>query len=240
MILVVNDYDGLYGRFWSHLAGTITTDIEILFKEPERIRLVCFTGGEDVSPGIYGHQNLQSHCSRRRDEEEVLIFQQAQKHKIPMTGICRGSQFLNVMCGGTMVQHLKRNHGGGLHECQTIDGKTFKVTSSHHQMSVPGEGGEVLAWADQRVGVEDCVYDGELPDSILEKDAETIKEDGEPLVRVTEALYYPEYKVFAVQHHPEWQKIQEDAPQWTLNKISELCWDVRIRPWKLKEINAIS
>ena len=43
-------------------------------------------------------------------------------------------------------------------------------------------------------------------------------------MRITEAIYYPEYRVFGVQHHPEWQEVYEDAPQWTLDKIAELCW----------------
>ena len=160
MILVVDDYDGQYGPFWAHLGGEVITDPAVLFANPGSIKLVCFTGGEDVSPDLYGHQDLGSHNSKERDEQEVLIFEQAKKHKIPMTGICRGSQFLNVMCGGTMVQHLKQSHGGGEHRCETIDGKTFQVTSSHHQMSVPGEGGEVLAWSHIRINPGNCVYDG--------------------------------------------------------------------------------
>jgi len=230
MILAVNDYDSMYGRFWSNLGGEVVTDPTILFKNPTSIKLVCFTGGEDVSPELYGHKNLGSHNSKARDEREALIFEMAKKHKIPMTGICRGSQFLNVMCGGTMVQHLKASHGGGLHRCQTIDGKEFQVTSSHHQMIVPGPGGEVLAWAHMRLNPGNCVYDGQLPTSVLEPDEDRF------VVKVTEAIYYPDLRVFAVQHHPEWQKIEEEAPQWTLNKIAELCWGQEVRQRTLCEM----
>ncbi len=117
MILAVDDYDGLYAKFWTHLGGEITTDPAVLFADPGSIKLVCFTGGSDVSPELYGHRNLESGCNKARDEKEVLIFEMAKKHGIPMTGICRGSQFLNVMCGGTMVQHLLASHGGGRHQC---------------------------------------------------------------------------------------------------------------------------
>ena len=227
MILIVNDYDGMYSNFWSHLGGEITTDASILFDDPSSIKLVAFTGGEDVSPKLYGHKNLESGNSERRDAKEVPIFEQAKKHGIPMTGICRGSQFLNVMCGGSMVQHLKASHGGARHLCQTIEGRTFNVTSSHHQMSVPGPGCEVLAWAKTRLKAEHCVYDGELPDSVL---------DDEGLIRVTEAICYPEHRVFAVQHHPEWQKVEEDAPQWTLDKIAEFCWGQEHRQRNLDEV----
>lgn len=230
MILVVNDYDSLYSKFWSHLGGEVTHDASILFEDPGSIKLVCFTGGEDVSPELYGHKNLGSHNSKTRDEKEVLIFEMAKKHRIPMTGICRGSQFLNVMCGGTMVQHLKASHGGGHHQCETIDGKEFEVTSSHHQMIVPGEGGEVLAHARIRVSPGNCAYDGELPDSVIEED-----DDGR-YVRVTEAIAYPEHRIFAVQHHPEWQGIDEEAPQWTLDKIAEFCWGQERRQRTMDEV----
>ena len=79
-------------------------------------------------------------------------------------------------------------------------------------------GGEVLAWAGMRLNVGNCAYDGELPTSVLEPSEDC------SVVKVTEAIYYPEFRVFAVQHHPEWQKIDMEAPQWTLNKIAELCW----------------
>lgn len=216
MILVVNDYDRLYGKFWSNL-GEITRDSSILFTDPDRIDLVCFTGGEDVSPELYGHKNLASGNSKERDETEALIFEMARKHEIAMTGICRGAQFLNAMCGGTMVQHLKASHGGGHHRCQTYDGREFQVTSSHHQMIVPGEGCEVLGWAAIRLNPGNCVYDGKLPASVLEGD-----EFG-PIVRVTEAIAYPKLRIFGVQHHPEWQRIEEEGPQWTLAKTRELC-----------------
>jgi gamma-glutamyl-gamma-aminobutyrate hydrolase PuuD len=219
MILVVNDYDGLYEPFWNFL-GETTTDVSLLFREPDRIKLVCFTGGEDVSPKLYGHENLRSHCNEGRDEKEALIFEQARKHKIPMTGICRGSQFLNVMCGGTMVQDLRSSHGGARHLCETYDGREFKVTSSHHQMSVLGPGGQLLAWAAQPIMHSACIYD---------PDCEALPKDmawhwGTTNIKVTEAFAYPQVNVFAVQHHPEWQKIEEEAPQWTLQKIREVCW----------------
>ncbi len=216
MILIVHS-DSSSERFWSHL-GEITTDVELLFKNPDEIKLVCFTGGEDVSPELYGHQNLGSYNSLARDEKETLIFEMAKKHGIPMTGICRGAQFLNAMCGGTLVQDLKASHGGGQHQCQTFDGKEFSVVSSHHQMCVPGPEGEVLAHARIRVGRLNCVYDGELPESVLEAD-----DDGLKVAKVTEAIHYPELRIFAVQFHPEWEDIDGEAPQWTLGLITELC-----------------
>ncbi len=225
LIYVENDYDGRYGKFWGEL-GDVISDRDLYLHRPQDFSLVCFTGGEDVSPELYDHKNLGSHNSPRRDEEEQNVYDVAAKWKTPMTGICRGSQFLNVMCGGTMVQNLKASHGGSPHQCHTSDSETvedtFEVTSSHHQMSVLGEGGEYLAWSQEAIAIKDCVYDGNLSQQncLWVQPPVPIEE-----LRVTEAFAYPDVNIFAVQHHPEWQDINSEAAQWTLNMIRTHCFE---------------
>ncbi len=229
LIYIENDYDGHYAKFWGQL-GEVVQDRTEFLANPDRFGLVCFTGGEDVSPALYGHQNLGSHNSEARDEREVVTFEMARKYGIPMTGICRGSQFLNVMCGGTMVQNLRESHGGGRHMCcagpvgRPVAGEsvqTFQVTSSHHQMSVLGNEGIFLGTAEESIPVEACAYDG----SLAELDEKHVRWDcdGHYHLYVTEAFAYPREKIFAVQHHPEWQRPDEEAPQWTLRMIQKYC-----------------
>lgn len=53
--------------------------------------LVVFTGGEDVSPDMYGEpHNPTTGCNLQRDRYEQLEFNEALQRKIPMIGICRG------------------------------------------------------------------------------------------------------------------------------------------------------
>lgn len=220
LIYVENDYDGLYGRFWGQL-GEVVCDREIFLARPQDFSLVCFTGGEDVSPELYGHKNLMSGCSKQRDTVEQEVFDLARQWKVPMTGICRGSQFLNVQMGGTMVQHLRTGHGGARHGCLTKEGLSFQVTSSHHQMSILGEGGILLARAESAIPVDALVYDGD-PREALALSGNLLGDDDRVLV--TEAFAYPKADIFAVQHHPEWQDISAEAPQWTLKMIREYCF----------------
>jgi len=66
---------------------------------------VVFTGGADVSPFMYGEKKLSVTCNdEHRDEQEKLFFERYTK--VPKVGICRGGQFLNVMNGGKMWQHV--------------------------------------------------------------------------------------------------------------------------------------
>lgn len=131
---------------------------------PIEASLMCFTGGEDVSPHLYGevaHPETYSNCER--DKKEQDYFNIALDCKIPMVGICRGGQFLNVMNGGKLHQHVPQ-HCCGQHKAYDFDGEEYNVTSTHHQIIVPNEKGVVLLIADvvgrKEVGeVEVAVYE---------------------------------------------------------------------------------
>jgi gamma-glutamyl-gamma-aminobutyrate hydrolase PuuD len=230
LIYVENDYDGRYGKFWGEL-GEVIRDRDIFLARPQDFDLVCFTGGEDVSPVLYDHKNLGSHNSVRRDEIEQQVYDMAAQWKLPMTGICRGSQFLNVQMHGTMVQDLGASHGGSPHIMRTTnpndDVRDCAVTSSHHQMSVLAEGGVMLGYSEISIPWSRCAYDGppdDIPAGIIIDD--TLEHCEEPpRICMTEAFAYPQNNIFAVQHHPEWQEINEVAPQWTLNMIREHCFE---------------
>jgi gamma-glutamyl-gamma-aminobutyrate hydrolase PuuD len=239
LIYVENDYDGRYGKFWGEL-GFVIRDRDLYLHRPQDFGLVCFTGGEDVSPELYSHKNLGSHNSPRRDADEQNVYDVAAKWKTPMTGICRGSQFLNVQMHGTMVQNINAGHGGSPHNMLTVaaddDVRDMKVTSSHHQMSVLGEGGILLGHSEISVPWDACAYDGEFPagaQCLLESQHVEVAVDGltrveiptEKRIYMTEAFAYPDANIFAVQHHPEWQDINEVAPQWTLNMIRTHCFE---------------
>ena len=143
----------------------------------------------------------------------------AAKYNIPQTGICRGAQLISSLSGGTMVQDLRRSHGGHRHPTQALGvEEDFLASSAHHQMIVPGAGAEIYAWATQRIEAEDCVYDGDLPDSIFDDEG----------IRVTEAIYIPQTRCFGVQYHPEWMDKDCFAALWYLDKIRELLWGEQV------------
>ena len=65
-------------------------------------------GGEDVDPELYGaarHERL-GRVNRRRDEQELGLIARARRSGIPIFGICRGIQVLNVAFGGTLIQDI--------------------------------------------------------------------------------------------------------------------------------------
>lgn len=110
--------------------------------------LVCFTGGADVDPELYGEDLLPgTHIDARRDANDVACFQECKLMGMYTVGICRGAQFLNVMCGGTLWQDVK-GHTCGSHDMEDGEtGMTINVTSTHHQQMIMGDGGQLLGWA---------------------------------------------------------------------------------------------
>jgi putative glutamine amidotransferase len=133
---------------------------------------LLLTGGEDVYPGIYGKLNELSHCEeidRYRDSLEFALIEKAIMLKIPVFGICRGEQILNVALGGTLFTDIPTDIDTEVkHRCPpgsasclhsvTIDPgsllfritgeKTGTVNSSHHQaVEKTGPGVRVTARA---------------------------------------------------------------------------------------------
>lgn len=110
--------------------------------------IICFTGGADVNPQLYDaelHQHTYFDVSR--DNYELSIFQEAFKLSLPMIGICRGGQLLNVLNGGTMYQDVT-NHTTS-HLIKMVAGYWQNLelwaTSTHHQMMRPAMHGKLLA-----------------------------------------------------------------------------------------------
>lgn len=76
--------------------------------EKEQIDGVLLTGGGDVDPKLYGGDpNLTRLVHRLRDDFEIALILAARERGLPMLGICRGCQVLNVAMGGT-VRNLRK------------------------------------------------------------------------------------------------------------------------------------
>ncbi len=130
---------------------------------------ILFTGGEDVSPEFYGEQVKYSnvHVNRTRDEFEFALLHRALDRRLPILGICRGTQMINVKFGGTLYQDLESDteaevehkqaddrsepvHGVTLTDPESLLAPAFRgscrVNSLHHQaIKHLGRGLKVIA-----------------------------------------------------------------------------------------------
>jgi putative glutamine amidotransferase len=143
---------------------------------------LVLAGGSDVDPATYGarpHPETEGTWPER-DRFELALAHRALERDIPLLGICRGLQMLNVALGGTIDQHLPDALGHERHRdvpgvfsdhevrlepgslaARAVGGETTGVKSHHHQgLAELGEGLVVTG----RSADDDLVEAVELPD----------------------------------------------------------------------------
>jgi putative glutamine amidotransferase len=81
-----------------------------------RADAVLLTGGGDVDPARYGQEPHASYDAAEpgRDAFEIALVQEAFRADVPILGICRGMQVVNVALGGTLLQNIPSMVSGAL------------------------------------------------------------------------------------------------------------------------------
>ncbi|MBQ8071288.1 MAG: gamma-glutamyl-gamma-aminobutyrate hydrolase family protein [Bacteroidales bacterium] len=156
---------------------------------------ILLTGGQDVSPSLYGEQILfpNVEISEERDKGETLLLEEALQRDIPVLGICRGIQFLNAYLGGTLYQDIPSQHPSRVIHNQ---GKPYDAPS--HRVSLCGEGGLKDLLEKEEIMVNSLHHQGikDLSEKLVPM---AISPDG----IVEAALMEGKRFVWAVQWHPE-------------------------------------
>lgn len=160
---------------------------------------LVLTGGADIDPARYGHENTASDTEPQRDDVEFALYETALTDGIPVLGICRGFQLVNVFAGGTLHQSVPEHArydlapSTAVHELaiepdsivHRLYGDHHRVNSLHHQTAdAIGDGLRVTARA----------------------------EDGTP-----EAIEIESVGVLAVQWHPEMMNHDDPAFGWVVD-----------------------
>ncbi len=175
---------------------------------------VVITGGQDVHPACWGgdesvvrgidpRTDTMVH-DRERDDYELALVRYALERGIPVLGVCRGMQVLNVALGGTLVADLPPSSVRHLSAATApTDGDADHVVSM-----TPGSlgaelfGDQVLtnSWHHQAVAScgDGLVVTGRAADG------------------VPEVIEIPGRPVLGVQWHPEWMRSEDAALRWVV------------------------
>jgi putative glutamine amidotransferase len=159
-----------------------------LVREPDEaldlIDGLLLAGGADIDPTSYGREAHPQTLGTvpERDLFEIALARAAIERDLPVLGICRGMQLINVALGGTLNQHLPEHTGHSEHRrvVGSFDGSDHDVhvspdtlamrvidlpthaTKSHHHQGVDqlGEGLRISATS----ALDDVIEAVELPD----------------------------------------------------------------------------
>lgn len=161
----------------------------------EDAQLVVFTGGEDVTPSLYGcKKHRTTYSNLARDNREKEIFNKIDPNKQVCYGCCRGSQFITAMNGGKLIQNVN-NHAIRFTHGITDGEKIYQITSTHHQMMYPFDlNSEDYDLLFTSYGISSDLYEGDGIDVDLVINRE-------PEIVLYHKKNFP--KCLAVQGHPE-------------------------------------
>ncbi len=180
------------------------SDLEMMAAQLDGLLI---SGGDDINPQLYGH-NVQPHTQSSddlRDSHEIALLQAATAQRLPVVGICRGLQLINVDAGGTLNQHCP-DHAfiDGLPgaEVHTVN---FEAGTLLHQ--IYGAAREVNSLHHQKV---DQLGSG-------------LKASGQTSDGSVEALEHEELPIVGVQWHPEMMSDRSSDPlfSWLVQVASE-------------------
>lgn len=157
---------------------------------------LVMTGGEDIDPSYYHEEpdaNLET-VNPARDKSDYILLSTALEKDMPVLAICRGCQYLNVICGGTLYQDIPTQYNTKLQHRST-DQVDFvyhdiDISEGSHLADMMGEGKlNVNSWHHQ------CIKD-------LGRGLKSVAtaEDG-----IVEAIEKEDATfVVGLQFHPEW------------------------------------
>lgn len=179
-------------------AGTALLDLSTGTSGVCELDGIVLPGGVDVNPALYNENNKASRdINNRLDWYELAVLSEAVKYKIPVLGICRGHQLINVFFGGSLIQNVENC---GIHDYY----EDFRDRA--HSSRIKNPSFLFKIYGTDRIDVNSAHHQavGRLGKGIREAQ---YSEDG-----LVEAIYHTKLPVFGVQWHPERMCLKNARP----------------------------
>ena len=167
---------------------------------PDDFDGLCLTGGGDIDPARYDADNVAStDIDDRRDASELALLERALARDIPVLGICRGLQLINVHLGGSLEQHHLGHSPKYPPEGAPVSDDPAGADAVRHEV-IAESGSKLAAACGDETFVVNSSHHQVVTSDRLASDLRATAHVGE----LVEALESPKHRwVVAVQWHPE-------------------------------------
>jgi len=174
----------------------LTTDEGIIANYIDIIDGLILTGGDDINPNLFGEEFFPETQvpDLERDIFEMSLVKFAMKKKVPILGICRGMQLINVYFKGTLYQDLKYNKEIKLKHLQGMARPSIPV----HKV-IFGENSDLRELFSETLYVNSFHHQG------VKKVGENLKIVAKSTDNLVEGIEYvaDDQFILGVQRHPE-------------------------------------
>ncbi|MCU4676128.1 gamma-glutamyl-gamma-aminobutyrate hydrolase family protein [Catenovulum sp. 2E275] len=173
------------------LAGAKPKRISIVHQYPlEQLDAIVISGGDDIHPELYGEEvDPDIYYDEARDQLESSAILYAFKHNLPMLGICRGYQLINVMAGGSLFSDIKSQR---------------KLTSNKNQLLPKKQVQLTTASKLAQLFNTNQIKVNSLHHQAVNKIGEGFNQTGQDLDGFTQAIEHQQKNIIGVQWHPEY------------------------------------
>lgn len=173
------------------------TDLSLLTSIVEGIDGLVMSGGSDINPLFVNKDPIPQlqDVDTYRDEFDLMLIRLAANRQIPLMGICRGHQLINIAFGGTIYQDIYSEVD---HALIKHSQKQVREYPSHAVSLTPGKNPikEILG------GINN-LYVNSFHHQAVKEVAPGFEEWAQAADGINEATRHPEKPIFSVQWHPE-------------------------------------
>ena len=190
----------------------VITDIEALTTIVEGLDGLIMSGGGDLNPLYLKEEPIPTlqEVDTYRDEYDLILIRLAANRQIPMMGICRGHQMINVAFGGGVYQDIHTQHTNTpIKHSQTLprEQASHSITITHKPSKL------ATLMSDEKTLFVNSFHHQAIQEPATEFIATAIATDG-----INEAMEHIEKEIFSVQWHPEAMAANEDEQMLKLFK----------------------